>query len=48
MCTSGSEYGPDVSYTGTGGFSISPWSVRVAVCLMVRIGTRMSGRLPVM
>lgn len=48
MCTSGSEYGPDVSYTGTGGFSISPLSVRVAVCLMVRIGTRMSGRLPTM
>src|SRR5690606_12138476 len=43
---SGSVYGPEVSYTVTGGFSSPPNTVGVRVCTISRIGTRMSGREP--
>src|SRR5690606_3919019 len=38
---------PEVSYTNTGGFLSTPWSVRVSARLISRMGTRISARDPV-
>src|SRR5690606_36453203 len=46
MRAPGSEYGPEVSYTVTGGLSSPPNRVGVRVCAISRIGTRRSGREP--
>jgi len=43
----GSVYGPEVSYTNTGGLAPPPNCSGVGACAISRIGTRMSGRLPV-
>jgi hypothetical protein len=43
---SGSVYGPDVSYTTSGGFFSKPKEAGVSLCAISRIGTRMSAREP--
>ena len=44
--TVGSVYGPDVSYTVSGGFGSAPNDADVSLCAISRTGTRRSAREP--
>jgi hypothetical protein len=46
MTAEGSVYGPDVSYTASGGFFSAPNDAGVSLCEISRIGTRTLAREP--